>query len=367
MINKERLLNTFLDYVRIDSESGHEKNMARRLVDDLRAIGCEVYVDDTMDKTGSDTGNVYATLPGTAAGEPIVLCAHMDTVVPGVGVKPVVEDGIVRTDGTTVLGSDDKSGVTAIVEAMRTVAEQNIPHPTIQAVFTVCEEIGLYGSQYMDYDRLVGNQAAVLDAGGRGSIAVSGPGQYKFHATVIGRSAHAGAAPEHGISAIQVLCEAVSNMKLLRIDPETTANIGSIQAEYPTNIVPERATLSAECRSRNEEKLERQAQHMEQCLREACQKYGATLELERVRSYDPYSHKEDDPFIVRMSQAMERAGITPKLSVTGGGSDVNNMCKHGITALMVSAGMAKVHTTEEQIAVKDLEDTARMVLELIKA
>lgn len=366
MINKERLLNTFLDYVRIDSESRHEKKFAQRLIADLTAIGCEIYVDDTMDKTGSDTGNVYATLPGTAPGQPIILCAHMDTVVPGVGIEPVVEDGVIRSKGDTVLGADDKSGVATIVEAMRTVAERNIPHPTVQAVFTVCEEIGLYGSRYMDYDKLVGKRAAVLDSSVPGYIVMGGPGQYKIEAAVIGRSAHAGG-PEHGISAIQVLCEAISNMKQLRIDPETTANIGAIHADYPTNIVAERATMCAECRSRDESKLERQAKHMEDCLRLACEKYGAQLELERTRVYDPYSHREDDPFIRQVSAAMERTGLTPHQGFTGGGSDANNMCKRGITALMIGTGMQGVHTTQEQMMVARLEDTAQMVLELIRA
>lgn len=367
MINKERLLNTFLDYVRIDSESRDEKAMAQRVIADLKAIGCEIYVDDTVDKTGSNTGNVYATLSGTAPGEPIILCAHMDTVVPGVGVEPVVEDGIIRSKGDTVLGSDDKSGVAAVVEAMRTVVERNIPHPTVQAVFTVCEEIGLYGSKYMDYSRLTAKKAAVLDAGTPGSIVTSGPGQYKFDVAVVGRKAHAGVAPEQGISAIQVLAEAIANMKQLRIDEETTANIGSVHADYPTNIVAERATMTAECRSRDAAKLEAQAEHMEACLRAACDKYGATLELERTKAYDSYCHNERDPFVQEMAAAMRRAGVNPLLRPGGGGSDVNNMCQHGITALMVGTGMDKVHTTAEQIAVADLESTAQMVLELIKA
>lgn len=367
MINKERLLNTFLDYVRIDSESCHEKQLAQRLIADLTAIGCEIYVDNTMDKTGSDTGNVYATLPGTAPGEPIILCAHMDTVVPGKGVNPVVEDGVVRTDGTTVLGADDKSGVSAIVEGMRTVVEQNIPHPTVQAVFTVCEEIGLYGSRHMEYDKLVGKWAAVLDSSSPGAIIVGGPGQYKIRATVVGRRAHAGGGPEHGISAIQVLCEAISNMKQLRIDQETTANIGSIHADYPTNVVAERASMFAECRSHNEEKLERQAKHMEDCLNRACEKYGATLELERTRTYTSYRHNESEPFIQYVSAAMERAGLTAHLGVTGGGSDVNNMVRQGIAALMIGTGMHEVHSTEEYIAIDDLANTVRMVVELIRA
>lgn len=367
MINKERLLNTFLDYVRIDSESRDEKAMAQRLMADLKEIGCDVYVDDTMDKTGSNTGNVYATLPATAEGEPILLCAHMDTVVPGVGVEPVVENGIVRSKGDTVLGADDKSGVAAIMEGLRALVEQKLPHPTVEVVFTVCEEIGLYGSKYMDYSRLTAKKAAVLDAGEPGSIVTCGPGQYRLEAAVVGRKAHAGVAPEQGISAIQVLAEAIANMKLLRIDKETTANIGSIHAEYPTNIVAERAAMTAECRSRDAAKLEAQAEHMEACLRAACEKYGAALELERTKAYDSYCHNEKDPFVQEMAEAMRRAGVNPLLRPGGGGSDVNNMCRNGITALMIGTGMAAVHTTDEHIKVADLEGTARLVLELVKA
>lgn len=367
MINKERLLNTFLDYVRIDSESRNEGAMARRVIDDLTALGCEIYVDNTMDQTGSNTGNVYATLPGNAPGEPIVLSAHLDTVVPGVGVEPVVEDGVIRSKGDTVLGSDDKSGVVAVVEALRVVTEQNIPHPTVQAVFTVCEEIGLLGSKYLDYSKLAGKQAIALDTGTPGVIVTSGPGQYKLEATVVGRKAHAGVAPEQGISAIQVLSEAIANMKLLRVDEETTANIGSIHADYPTNIVAERATMIAECRSRDAAKLEAQAEHMETCLREACEKYGATLELNRTRAYSAFAHDENAPFVQRVARAMSAVGLTAQCKPSGGGSDANNMCQNGVMALVVGTGMDKVHTTAEQIAVADLESTARMVLELVKA
>ncbi|MBE6972264.1 MAG: M20/M25/M40 family metallo-hydrolase [Ruminococcaceae bacterium] len=367
MINKERLLNTFLDYVRIDSESRDEAAMARRVIDDLAALGCEIYVDSTADKTGSNTGNVYATLLGNAPGEPIVLSAHLDTVVPGVGVEPVVEDGIIRSKGDTVLGADDKSGVAAVVEALRVVTEQNIPHPTVQAVFTVCEEIGLLGSVHLEYDKLAGKQAIALDTGTPGVIVTSGPGQYKIEATVVGRKAHAGVAPEQGISAIQVLAEAIANMKLLRIDPETTANIGAIHADYPTNIVAERATMSAECRSRDAAKLEEQAEHMEACLRVACEKYGAALEFKRAKAYEAFCHKQDAPVIRRVAAAMTAAGLNPALKPSGGGSDANNMCARGMEAVVVGTGMDKVHTTNEQIAVADLESTARMVLELIKA
>ena len=363
MINKERLLSTFLDYVQIDSESTHEGAIAARVAEDLKAIGCQISVDDSAAKTGSETGNLYAVLPGSMEEEPILFAAHMDTVVPGVGVKPVIENGVIRSSGDTVLGGDDKSGIAAIVEALRTIVENNLPHPTIEALFTVCEEVGLRGSRNMDYSRITAKKAAVLDSSGdAGKIIVAAPGQYKLNAAVIGRRAHAGVAPEEGISAIQVLCEAVSNMKLLRIDEETTANIGTISAQYATNIVPERAELVGECRSRRDDKLEAQGRHMMDCLQAACDKFGATLEGGLTKAYSAYSYTEDDPFVQELMAACRKAGLEPTLAASGGGSDANNMSAHCLKALVLGTGMAKVHTVQEEITVKNLEDTAALVL-----
>ena len=365
MINKERLLNTFLEYVQIDSESTHEKNMALRVAKDLENIGCKVSFDDSMSQTGSNTGNLYAVLPGNADGESIIFSAHMDTVTPGVGIVPVIQDGIIRSQGDTVLGGDDKSGIAAVVEALRTVVENGLPHPTIECAFTVCEEIGLLGSQHLDYSRLSGKYAAVLDSSGRaGKIITSAPGQYKLSAEVVGRRAHAGVAPEEGISAIQVLSEAISHMKLLRIDEETTANIGTICADYATNIVPERACIIAEARSRSDEKLEAQANHMMDCLRSACEKFGARLEGGLTRAYSAYSLAETDPFLCRIMAACGKAGLQPELAASGGGSDANNFNRSGISAVVLGTGMSKVHTTQEELAVSDLEDTANLVLAL---
>ena len=265
-----------------------------------------------------------------------------------------------------MLGGDDKSGVAAIVEVLRTVVEEGLPHPTIEAVFTVCEEIGLLGSQNLDYGRITAKKAAVLDGDGdAGRIIIGAPGQDKLEATITGRRAHAGVAPEEGISAIQVAAEAISRMKLLRIDGETTANVGAISAQYATNIVPEVLTLAAEARSRDSGKLDRQSGHMVDCLRSACEKYGAKLDVSLTRAYDAFSYGEDDPFVREVVAACHRAGLEPQLDVTGGGSDANNMNAHGIKALVLSTGMAKVHTVEEELEVRNLENTARLVLALV--
>ena len=366
MLDRERLLDTFLRYVRIDSESTHEGAMVAAIAEDLSAIGCQVYVDQSRDRTGSETGNLYCTLPGDAGREPLLLSAHMDTVVPGVGVKPVLRDGMLYSSGDTVLGGDDKSGVAAIVEALRTVVEQGLPHPTVEAVFTVCEEVGLLGSRNLDYSRITAKKAAVLDGDGdAGRIITSAPGQDKLEATITGRRAHAGVAPEAGISAIQVAATAISRMKLLRIDGETTANIGTISSQYATNIVPEVLTLEAEARSRDSAKLDRQSEHMVECLRTACEQYGAKLEYRLTRAYSAFSYGEDDPFVQEVMGACHRAGLEPRLDATGGGSDANNMNANGIKALVLGTGMSKVHTVQEELAVKNLEDTAALVLALI--
>lgn len=366
MINKERLLKTFLEYVRIDSESFHEGAMAARLIEDLETAGCRVWQDNTQDKTGSETGNICAVLDGNTDGEPILLSAHMDTVVPGNGVTLVIKDGVIYSSGDTVLGGDDKSGIVAIIEALRTVCEKDMQHPTIEIAFTVCEEVGLRGSANLDYSVFTARKAAVLDSSGdAGKIMLAAPGQYKLDATVIGRSAHAGVAPEEGISAIQVMAEAISNMKLLRIDEETTANIGMISSDFPTNIVPDRAVIRAEARSRNNSKLEEQGRHMVDCLKNACDKYGAELEANLVKAYDAYEHSESDGFVREVADACRKTGITPVFGKSGGGSDANNMNRNGIKAIVLGTGMDKVHTTSERITIENLENTASLVLSLI--
>ncbi len=249
-INNQSLLDRFLTYVQIDSETGDEQPMTDRLVQDLTAMGCTVTTDDVHDVASTTGANVYATLAGDPALPPILFSAHTDTVLPGKGVKPqVCDDGYVRSDGTTILGGDDKAGICAIMEAIS--AARDLPsHPTIEAVFTVREESGLLGANCLDYSRIQSKQCIVLDSSGSAKdIIVGAPGQNKITATIIGRKAHAGVAPEEGISAIQVAAHAVAAMNLLRVDHETTCNIGTFAASGATNIVTERVSLVLECRS----------------------------------------------------------------------------------------------------------------------
>ncbi len=366
MIDKKRHLETFLEYVQIDSESLNERAMSDRVFEDLSALGAEVWRDDAGSAFGSNGSNVYARLKGGLDREPMLFSAHLDTVKPGNGVKPVVEDGVVRSGGDTILGGDDKSGVASVIEALRTIREKKLPHRTVEVLFTLSEEIGLRGAKHADYARLSAKRAVVLDSSGdAGKIITSAPGQNKFLATVIGRTAHAGIAPEQGISAIQVASEAIAAMKLLRIDEETTANFGSFVSEYATNIVPERAKLVGEVRSRDTAKLKAQTEHMKKCLEEACARHGATLECEIETSYLGYGFSEDDELVREVADACRRIGLEPALMSSGGGSDANVMNLNGIHAVVLGTGMDKVHTTSERITVQNLENTARLCLALM--
>jgi tripeptide aminopeptidase len=340
--------------------------MGERLIRDLTALGLEVSSDRAGETFGSNGFNVLARLPGTLAGEPLLFSAHMDTVVPGVGVKPVVKDGLISSSGDTVLGGDDKSGICGILEAVRVVLERNIPHRQAEILFTIGEEGGMRGAKAFDAKQLKSRQAYVFDSSGDvGKIIVEAPGQIKIHAEVIGRRAHAGLAPEEGISAIQVMAKGIARMNLLRIDEETTCNIGTIHAEYATNIVPERASLIAEVRSRSLDKLNRQAAHMRDCLQQACDEAGAVLDCKMSTNYVSYRVSAEDEMVQRALAAAERIGCHGYTTQGGGGSDANILNQHGVEAIVLATGMSKVHTTAETITVENLENTARWALELL--
>ncbi|MDF2675600.1 MAG: family metallo-hydrolase, partial [Clostridiales bacterium] len=279
MINCQRMLNTFFQYVKIDSETKNEKAIGERIIQDLNELGYDAYTDEAGKKLNSNGNNIYCFIPGTNSSETMLFSAHMDTVTPGIGIEPYIDGEYIKSKGDTILGGDDKAGVVAILEALRTIKENNLPHRPMEIVFSICEEGGVNGVKEVEFPRLQAKNGIVLDSGGGPNhIITEAPGQTRIFASIIGKPAHAGACPEAGISAIQVAAEAVNNMNLLRIDSETTANIGTFKAVGPTNIVSPLAEIVAEARSRSVEKLNKQTNHMIDCLKHACEKYGAELQ-----------------------------------------------------------------------------------------
>lgn len=366
MINKKRMVDEFLELVSIDSVSRKERRMADTLKAKLKAMGYDVAEDNAGGKIGGDTGNLICTVKGTKPVPAVMLAAHMDTVEPGRGKKPVIDGEYIRSDGTTVLGSDDASGIVCVLEALKVLKENGLQHGDIQVVFTVAEEGGLFGSKNLDLSKIYAKYGIVLDGEGPiGSIAVKAPSQYKMNVAVIGKAAHAGVSPEKGISAIQMAAAAISGMKLGRIDFETTANIGLISGGRETNIVCERVDIKAEARSRDKLKLEKQKEHMRECFEKAAAEFGGNVEFKAELEYPSYSIPKDAKIIGILKKAADAAGIELLQEETGGGSDTNIFNSKGIQAVDISVGMDKVHTVEERISVDDMARAAEFLVSII--
>jgi tripeptide aminopeptidase len=376
MINQERIKNLLLELVQIDSVSKKERDVAERIRALCEEMGAEVEIDDAGERVGGNTGNVIARFPGTIPGaETIMMSAHMDTVVPGEGVKPIVEGDIIRSDGTTVLGGDDKSGCCVIIEAIRCLQEQSIPHAPIEAVFSICEEVGLLGAKHLDVSKLKSKYGLVFDSDDPGFLFTKGPSANHFEFKIYGLESHAGVAPEEGISAIRVAAEAISAMKLGRIDEETTANIGVIRGGEATNIVTNFVYLKGEARSRSEEKLDAQTEHMIKCLEEAAAKYEVTVggvttkgrvESHVTREYDAMDVPDTSRIVRLVYEAAKRKGLKVETMASGGGCDANIFNGKGIECANFGTGMRAIHTVKEWLDVKDMYASAEMTLEVLK-
>lgn len=357
MINETHLVETFLALVAIDSPSGQEEAISKDLARRLAELGGAVETDEHW--------NLIARFPD-GQGDWLMLSAHMDTVGKDVGIRPVIRDGVIYSDGTTILGGDDKSGVAAILELLRSLAEDGLSHPPLEIVISVGEEVSLRGARLLDKSKLRARRGYVMDSGGPiGSIITSAPSQDALEVKVHGKTAHAGSEPENGINAILVASAAIAAMPLGRIDFETTANIGVIQGGVATNIVPDEVFIKGEARSRDNDKLAAQTAAMAFAFQDAAERYGARVELKIKRSYSTFKFTDDHPVVAAAAAAARRLGFTPAIHGTGGGSDANIYAESGIVCAVLSTGMADVHTPQEHIAIADMVDAARLLQEIV--
>jgi len=376
LINRERLKNLLIELIKIDSLSRQEYHVAMRLKREMEELGAAVTIDDAGEKVGGNVGNLIAHFSETRPGaEPLLLSAHMDTVVPGEGIVPVLDGDILRTDGRTVLGGDDKSGVAIICEALRVVKENSIPCSAIDVVFTICEEAGLIGAKCLDVRRIRARMGLVLDSDSVGFLFTRAPAANRMEFTIHGAAAHAGVCPEHGISAVRVAAEGLAQMRLGRIDHETTANIGVIQGGRAVNIVPDCVTLKGEARSHNVEKLSQQTEHMRRCLEDAAahhavevagKRYQATVEAKIERDYDRMDVADQAPIVQLVRAAANNLNVELKTQATGGGCDANVLNQKGLVVANLSTGMREIHTVQEWLDLNDLYLSAEMVLEIVK-
>lgn len=368
MINQERLLNEFLELVKIDSETKYETEIAKTLKRKFSELGLEVFEDDTTGKTGHGAGNLICTLPANKEGvDPIYFTSHMDTVVPGKGVKPSIKDGYVVTDGTTILGADDKAGLAVMLEVLRVIEEKNLPHGEIQFVITVGEESGLVGAKVLDRSLIKAKFGYALDSDGKvGEIIVAAPTQAKISVVIYGKTAHAGVAPEKGVSAITIAAKAIAKMPLGRIDAETTANIGRFEGKGPTNIVCDRVEILAEARSLIPEKMEEQVRKMKEAFENTAEDMGGRAQVEIEVMYPGFKFGEGDYVVEIAKKAAEKIGRPSKLLKSGGGSDANIIAGFNIPTVNLAVGYEDIHTTNEKMPIEELNKLAEMVVAIIE-
>lgn len=353
------VLDLFLQLAAIASPSGTERDVAARVAGYLDRLGLPPEEDAA--------GNLYARVPATGpGGTPLFLCAHMDTVPPLGPLEPVVEDGVVRNAGGTILGADNKAALAAMLEAARRVVEERRPHAGLELVLTTREEVGLQGAYELDHDRVAARVGYVYDqAAPIGEVILGAPHQRLIEVAYRGRAAHAGMAPEEGRSAIAAAARAIADLRLGRLDAETTCNVGLIAGGSARNVVPERCTFSVDVRSHDERRLAALVQEVLDATAFAAGVEGCSVEADVRAVANGYRFRPDEPAVRLASRALERAGYAPLLALTGGGADANVFNDRGRRCVNLANGMAEIHTPDEHVSVADLEGMVEVTLALL--
>jgi len=375
MVKVERITEEFMRQAAISSPSFRERGMAEYLAERFHGLGADVQFDQAAVTTGGEVGNLIASFAGNRPGEPLMFSVHMDTVSPCENVRPVLKDGIICSAGDTVLGADDKAGIAELIEALEVVREQGIAYGPLEVVVTIAEEVGLVGAKHFDPALIKARRAIALDTPGVDWMVRRAPGANRMTISVGGRAAHAGVEPEKGLSAIRVAAEAISRMRLGRIDFETTANIGTVEGGVATNIIAESVVMKGEARSHDPVKRASQTTHMLECFEQAAEALAVTINGETVRATIqaevipdfPSMQVSESAGIVALAQNAAKAlGREMKDRLGGGGSDANIFNGCGVETIIVGTGMRDVHSTSESVVVDDMVQVAEFLVEVIR-
>jgi tripeptide aminopeptidase len=363
---RERLHDTFATLCRIESPSGRERTCADWVAGELRAMALEVDEDRAGPAAGSDAGNLLARIPGRGSSS-VLLCAHMDTVPLTAPVEPVVVDGGWENANDGILGADNKAAVAMLLVLARRLLGPEPPEVGVELLFTVCEEVGLQGAKQFDVGRLQSGFGYAFDhASPVGEIVLASPSYYRIVADFQGRAAHAGLRPENGRSSIAAAARGIAAMRLGRLDPETTANVGTIAGGTATNVVPERCRLEAETRSLDEDRVEAVVTEMIDHLQEAADAAECDLDVTVQRMFKSYRTRARALEIVLAERALQACGYEPKHIVTGGGSDANALQASGFPCTNLANGTERNHEPTERVSVDALEGMLDVAIALIE-
>lgn len=360
------IVEKFMELVAIDAVSLNERQLADKLTQELIELGCEVFEDGAGGKINGNAGNLIAKFPGSLPGH-ILFCAHMDRVEPGNGIKPQIKDGVIHSDGSTVLAGDDLTGIAAILNALKVVRQSGREHATVEVIFTVCEERGLAGSKNLDYSKIQAKSGYVLDTSGKvGRIVNRAP--YKGTATieVFGKAAHAGNFPERGVNAIMAAAYMLSGLKEGRLDKYATSNFGSIYGGGENiGTVCDYVKIRGELRNINREELYGYYDYVKAYCESRIKETDAECKLDFILDYDGFEVPEDEHTMKFLTDTMLSMDIQPQIETGMGGMDANNFNTQGIRSVGVAMGYRDPHALHETIVIEDLVRAGELVEQLI--
>ncbi len=366
MINEKRLIDLFISLVETSSESGKEGKFRDLLITEFARRGINAKEDKAGKILGGDSGNLLVYIPGTINATPLLFSAHLDTVKPGVDIKAIVEEGLIKSVGPTILGADDKAAIAAIIEAYDVLIENNLDYPPLEILFTVSEEQGLKGAKAFDYSKIQAKIGYVLDGGGSpGNIILKSPAQNEIKFHIYGKAAHAGINPEDGINAINLAAQALARVPFGRIDEETTINFGLISGGKASNIVADYCFVLGEVRSLDKIKLDNITDKVVSSFTNSVMEQGGRMEAEVTLLYPEINLNPKDEVVTIVINAAQNIGLTPVLANTGGGSDASIINGQGISCANLGIGMQNVHTIDEFISIEDLVNDTKLILAII--
>jgi len=354
--NKDRLVEVFLDLVRLSSPSRDERAVADYVIDLAKKLGVELEEDDAGAAIDGTCGNLVGRLDGCDVARPrLLFAAHMDTVGPCDDIEPVVSDGKIRSAGPTVLGGDNKVAVAALLEMMAVLGESDEPHVPVTFCFTVAEEKGLMGAHQLNFERLDADCGFVPDGDGMpGELIVAAPTHITYRVECHGRASHAGIAPERGINAIQIAAAAISHLDLGRIDDETTANVGMVNGGTATNVVPDFVEVRGEVRSHRRGTVTKLVGQVRETFQEVASAYGGEIEFSDTIEYEAFRLPEDSRPVVLARRAAAACGLDGGQTVSNGGSDASVLNAGGIPTVVLATGTEDVHSKRETVHIDQL-------------
>jgi len=341
----------FTNLVTISSPSGKEEEISHYLQKWL-TNNKFVYKIDSV-------GNIYAK--NNVKGIPLLLCAHMDTVQPGENIKPQAKKGIITSDGTTILGADNKAAIAAIMQAVENSQEQK----PLEILFTVKEETG-GGAEFFPFKWIQAKNALIFDsAKPLGGIILSSPHIVNFDIHIIGKAAHS-SLPEKGINAFTPAFQMLSVLPVgMQSDNESTVNIGLIEGGTGINTVPDTIHIQGEVRSYNKKLFNQHVKNIKALLKETAKKWGVSYTLSLNGYCAGYTHKKQSKLISSISSILTSSNLSPVFHGKSGISDANVLNVNGIETVNLSDGVQNPHTTKEQISEKDLEKLSEIIKKCI--